>query len=126
MNYKAEYRKYKIAKFFNKPIDEEFEQLYVWVKENLLDLKKFKSDQSDFIYYGLSENDIKFCIDGGYIRLDFHSIWKSTGLKYGLGYLEIKDRLKDILESYYGFELTNIHYDKNFTDYFINGFLTEL
>ena len=59
LDYKKEYRKYKIAKFFNKNIDKEFEQLYLWVKDNMIGLKCYQNeDYPNNDYFGKTKNII--------------------------------------------------------------------
>ena len=61
MNYKTEYRRYKIAKALGKEINQEehWVDLFNFVKTNITGLNQY-TDNSNSIYYGACENDIIF------------------------------------------------------------------
>lgn len=61
-NFTQEYRRYKIAKFFGKPINKEAEELIVFIQKNIIGLEKFNSDKKKhLIYYGKNRKNLHMC-----------------------------------------------------------------
>lgn len=107
-DYGVEYRKYKIAKLFNIPVNKEFEIIHLWVMENIVNLKPFIDPKfPDHILYAKrprsvvlrqrEKNTNKFFVDA---RL----IWNEMGKKpYEFDYPQVEFFLHDVFKTHFKF-----------------------
>ena len=112
MNYKIEYRRYKIAKFFNKPFNKRDEEYFIFIKDNLVGLNRYINGFE--ICYGKSEQDIKmyFNTKSNYMMFD-SDIWEYFEKIYF--YQEIKELTEQILEYHYGYRNISTTRESNIT-----------